>query len=107
MRISDWSSDVCSSDLTEALHIRGAPGRQEKAFRNDGFGAPIAQDGERSATFRRLVDRLIGKVAQDGEAFARKIVGQRGGDLRLHLGEKATTENERHVDTGAGEHLSE
>src|SRR3546814_13705458 len=31
-------------DETEARHIRGAPGRQEKAFRNDGFGAPIAQD---------------------------------------------------------------
>src|SRR3546814_5224849 len=94
-------------DETEVLHIRGAPGRHEKALRDDGFGDPVAQDGERRAPFRRLVDRLIGEVAKDGDAFARKIVGQRGADLRLHLREKAATANERHVDTGAREHLSE
>src|SRR3546814_19296202 len=27
MRISDWSSDVCSSDLTFIVHRRGASGR--------------------------------------------------------------------------------
>src|SRR3546814_16944109 len=27
MRISDWSSDVCSSDLHQQLRARGAPGR--------------------------------------------------------------------------------
>src|SRR3546814_10808225 len=42
MRISDWSSDVCSSDLVEA-HARDGPGRIERAFQMHQAAIPPAQ----------------------------------------------------------------
>src|SRR3546814_1417705 len=46
MRISDWSSDVCSSDLwsdNPALHaLTWALGRWENGKRTVGIGAPVA-----------------------------------------------------------------
>src|SRR3546814_16971839 len=42
MRISDWSSDVCSSDLVSARHRTHAP----DARRTGGNGLPRANDQE-------------------------------------------------------------
>src|SRR3546814_19647522 len=107
MRISDWSSDVCSYDHTrlreaEIFDIRRATRRDEKALRDDGFGNPVAQHRKRRVPFRRLADGLIGEFPKDGDALARKIVGQRGADLGFHFGQKATAENERYLDTAIG-----
>src|SRR3546814_4989112 len=48
MRISDWSSDVCSSDLFDGVEIHGANGYLPDQFlqdgsnkRTDAYGGPI------------------------------------------------------------------
>src|SRR3546814_11493990 len=42
-------------DETEALHIRGAPGRQGKGFRNVGFGAPLAPEDRKRVVLGKRV----------------------------------------------------
>src|SRR3546814_11238047 len=39
MRISDWSSDVCSSDLHDGPPLRRTPGRMSKVSRRTGSGS--------------------------------------------------------------------
>src|SRR3546814_10745745 len=46
MRISDWSSDVCSSDLADAADGSDAAGRQSRPGHGaDGAGGPASRDG--------------------------------------------------------------
>src|SRR3546814_9549374 len=87
--------------------MRRASGRHEEPFRDNGFGNPFAQDGERDTPFCRLANRLAGNAIQDGDAFVREIPRQRGADLGLHLRKEASAANERYLDTSAGKHLGE
>src|SRR3546814_2152826 len=71
MRISDWSSDVCSSDLPKREQDHGIAGRwklagqmvrhreHRRAFRPPGFGLPQLGDDGRFA--RRSEERRVGK----------------------------------------------
>src|SRR3546814_2697917 len=68
MRISDWSSDVCSSDLLGALAVERQRQAEVVAHREIGRIALQRRAVER---LRRLV--LAGLVAQDAE----RIVGPR------------------------------
>src|SRR3546814_12292092 len=52
MRISDWSSDVCSSDLDAVLAVWGAPMRTD-----DAAGCALA-------TARHLAERLCEEVPE-------------------------------------------
>src|SRR3546814_19126612 len=88
MRISDWSSDVCSSDLVEARRAPVAPAVDADVHAPDGAvaGPGQAADHQRAAPVghRRLRagagdDRL--HVHQPGEA-PRLAVGQQVGVLR-------------------------
>src|SRR3546814_17150924 len=87
MRISDWSSDVCSSDLLElAAHrfrLVGAPGVDAQAI--DG----VAVDG-------RLLDRLAER-REIGEALRHS----RPRRLGLPLGRERTELDERAAGTPA------
>src|SRR3546814_10853876 len=72
MRISDWSSDVCSSDLLEA---RTDKGRQidlvdHKHVRTGYAGPTLARD----LVPRRHVDDIDGDVGQLGTEGSRQIV---------------------------------
>src|SRR3546814_2642406 len=64
MRISDWSSDVCSSDLTRGLRERfpdrvlGTP-ISENAFA--GLGGGLAMDGRYKPVVERSEERRVGK----------------------------------------------
>src|SRR3546814_20361326 len=63
MRISDWSSDVCSSDLAP-LHARGVPdprdrGRREDHRCRDGDGIPPPVDGEAGRSEERRVGKSV------------------------------------------------
>src|SRR3546814_6975015 len=73
MRISDWSSDVCSSDLRSEvpMSINAAPTREQKAI----VGEPeVVEDGRASgvedspgwASLKRAASELQGLQAQDG-----------------------------------------
>src|SRR3546814_13787358 len=57
MRISDWSSDVCSSDLVAAEHHRGVAARPAEAARALRHGAGHEQVG--------LAVRQAGDLADD------------------------------------------
>src|SRR3546814_14728119 len=72
MRISDWSSDVCSSDLglpasyrqgTHHLHLGGAPGRGAEPLRRGLNGVTtMAENLRRAAAERCFVAREAGPM---------------------------------------------
>src|SRR3546814_5319395 len=69
MRISDWSSDVCSSDLAEALHVF-----QDLAHLV-GVGGDVARlvhqhRAERAEEGADGVDRIAGRAEPDADRMA-------------------------------------
>src|SRR3546814_1559698 len=54
MRISDWSSDVCSSDLTAALNALGAASRARTSARIIGVTGSVGKTGTKEALFHAL-----------------------------------------------------
>src|SRR3546814_4765568 len=76
MRISDWSSDVCSSDLTDAAAPRAVADRVFDAFDKGGAG-PLAAwiilsgDVEQlepvRAAVRALVEAIVGQSTDEAE----------------------------------------
>src|SRR3546814_8621426 len=56
MRISDWSSDVCSSDLTRLDAVLVIEG--------DGVGA-VAEAGQRELCHRRRLRVVVSRIADD------------------------------------------
>src|SRR3546814_11025683 len=92
MRISDWSSDVCSSDLGEG--ISGAEQIHAIGYLHTTLTTPGADAGERERMLAgaervsALAQADHGKAFQllDGEqreALLRKLEGQRGGQRWL------------------------
>src|SRR3546814_4362940 len=66
MRISDWSSDVCSSDLREAMMMRAMaigyrefPARQERS--------PLARERDESRFGKRLGQTLAFEAVEHAE----------------------------------------
>src|SRR3546814_15780991 len=67
MRISDWSSDVCSSDLAQGQEdANGCPvgggDTLDRRLRQPGLGQPLLQAGKDSAGGMEA----LGATAQDG-----------------------------------------
>src|SRR3546814_3516106 len=58
MRISDWSSDVCSSDLAISVHEEGVYSRIATAL---GTGSPTNGGGYSSPEMDALIQELQGK----------------------------------------------
>src|SRR3546814_11547557 len=78
MRISDWSSDVCSSDLTVLRHVDKAAGQITRVRRLE----------------RRVGQALAGAVGRveifkDGQAFLEVRDDRRFDDLARRLGHQA------------------
>src|SRR3546814_173506 len=77
MRISDWSSDVCSSDLPDPLDHRLPQAQLRPEFIGDqrdvdpGVGGDIAQTGR--------IEPLVGKARQRREPDAALRVAMIGG----------------------------
>src|SRR3546814_9408046 len=71
MRISDWSSDVCSSDLTAVDVAQQAPlARAELGLAGERLAASLRQQGQADAGFVLLMegsDGLVGAI-QSGDA---------------------------------------
>src|SRR3546814_10722714 len=61
MRISDWSSDVCSSDLFDQRLQRGEPGLDER-----GVPAPLVRAGRGQGVARQR--QRVAQLAVPGEA---------------------------------------
>src|SRR3546814_4498873 len=87
MRISDWSSDVCSSDLALVAHRHAVDHRRGVGRR---AGNAEHDGGERAAGADHGVDRQ-----QEGEPRHRLHAvdeGQQGGERAEARSEKATSE---------------
>src|SRR3546814_10539720 len=76
MRISDWSSDVCSSDLLVKRHQRAQRVRSE-LLRQDRAARPVALEG--LVRHQRLVDAL-------GAHFVRRLPERQRLALRKQVG---------------------
>src|SRR3546814_2894644 len=80
MRISDWSSDVCSSDLLRITQNFGGAGKTESnGFSRSGLGG---NDQVAASSFRLqhcLLDGCEGRVSARGECVAerRRQIGKR------------------------------
>src|SRR3546814_17325433 len=67
MRISDWSSDVCSSDLSDGSRWRSTKPRSARRctirweFRSDALDAPVSDVSDRGCTLLRSEERRVGK----------------------------------------------
>src|SRR3546814_11711834 len=84
MRISDWSSDVCSSDLTAVDVAQQAPlARAELGLAGERLAASLRQQGQADARFVLLMegsDGLVGAI-QYGDAGGSTVArGRPSGD---------------------------
>src|SRR3546814_1739518 len=71
MRISDWSSDVCSSDLSASPHAS-----QEKISKREFLDLPHAVYGLGAEQQLSLADRHLAKLGEIGRASCRERVCQ-------------------------------
>src|SRR3546814_12742181 len=71
MRISDWSSDVCSSDLDQAARHRRLP---HPRFAHDEPLAQCSRDADPQFEHRHRADRRPAWPREDGGAFPRSRV---------------------------------
>src|SRR3546814_7314734 len=82
MRISDWSSDVCASDLVEL--VRDGPELRIEV-RDEGPGMPEDRMAEMMWPFTRIEGSRSRDTggAGPGLALVRAIMAEHGGELRL------------------------
>src|SRR3546814_17760327 len=74
MRISDWSSDVCSSDLVAVTQHRGAASVGGEVTSNG--AAALRAEGQRKQPPNphcRLLQRLQNHASLDGNGLVRRI----------------------------------
>src|SRR3546814_19236228 len=90
MRISDWSSDVCSSDL---LHARVFPDPQSR-HRVHVRGAAVGRDRDaaayRMASAADLLRYVVPACAGAGAAAAGAVAGPGGGALPVRRADAVT-----------------
>src|SRR3546814_4104197 len=95
MRISDWSSDVCSSDLILQRHARRLHEKAHEAQTHpmllfeevlifgarlhDGAHVDIVEGGEQRRVFLRALQALCDRLTQAGHAHALFLAGGSGG----------------------------
>src|SRR3546814_11895801 len=83
MRISDWSSDVCSSDLTEGDSSPTIPPTH-----------PILLKGRRMSILRKAVDRLANFFRFDHKVILRFAVDRYNASYVVPLIEKLIADGE-------------
>src|SRR3546814_16572486 len=93
MRISDWSSDVCSSDLRALLGAVGQPGG-------------VAEGGAAHAEFFRALGHQLGEVdlgaAERLSDDNRGVVGRLGGERQDGIFDGNARSEERRVGKECG-----
>src|SRR3546814_3443038 len=91
MRISDWSSDVCSSDLPACLGCRNVLDREAREGRGRGIGAVRAfGDEDHAAVFSARFQRRLD--AENAAEFAMRARLGRHRDA-VHAGELRSEEH--------------
>src|SRR3546814_15170476 len=92
MRISDWSSDVCSSDLTRG--DRHALGLKRLL--------PIALPYTQSDALVHLLDELVLDTTVEQDAPVLEIAVERLADLGLGSGQETAAADDRIIDADEG-----
>src|SRR3546814_15419559 len=93
MRISDWSSDVCSSDLLR-FHAAGQPLPQSRVSRQHVAHRPIDQAGDAVAARRVEPARLIDEIEESrrGESrVARERIADQGRSEERRVGNECVS----------------
>src|SRR3546814_19721663 len=85
MRISDWSSDVCSSDLTLHVEARHTPRWLTMNFDDDGPGIPLRAREDVFKPFYRLDEarNIDDSGTGPGLSIVRDIARAPGGNVTL------------------------
>src|SRR3546814_14884573 len=94
MRISDWSSDVCSSDLTEAVEVvqNPRPGRGREAPHRHHAQVLVAKHG------RQAADQCgVGQQRVDVED-RKSVVSGKNVSVRVDLGGRRLIEKKTTLD---------
>src|SRR3546814_13937168 len=84
MRISDWSSDVCSSDLASGAAVPGSRkgvGHRGLALGDEGLQRLVDAgiDGRRLVVLQRLLPHAVGALVGLAAAFRLRSEERRGG----------------------------
>src|SRR3546814_19430509 len=104
MRISDWSSDVCSSDLLDFADVRSVMGEMGKAMM--GTGEAEGDGRALQAAEKAIANPLLDGVSMRGaKGVIVSIVG--GDDMRLMEVEEAANHLRALVDPDANISRSE
>src|SRR3546814_3809243 len=100
MRISDWSSDVCSSDLAEQRRAEAQPDQvlHEQQYR----ARHRARLGPHQTMHAREGRAIIGRIED------RRYEDQSDSDMPFvdPIAEKKDRRAERHTDRGRGQHMA-
>src|SRR3546814_2007633 len=73
MRISDWSSDVCSSDLSSSADGCSAPPRSSLIHHTDGGMLPFADDRHRETQRDQLREFAPRTTKRSGRSEERRV----------------------------------
>src|SRR3546814_4991962 len=97
MRISDWSSDVCSSDLLEARQELAQAGDQNLAAQDD-EGRDHRQAGNAVERDQHQDDRGDEQLVGDGieEAAERRLLPPGAREIAVEIDRKSTRLNSSH-----------
>src|SRR3546814_19911671 len=89
MRISDWSSDVCSSDLHHGLQRRAHPGEvgEAVAARSHDDGVVVMAEGGQ---------KVAGGSHGDGED-RKSVVSGKSVSVRVDLGGRRLIKKKKHI----------
>src|SRR3546814_7601097 len=93
MRISDWSSDVCSSDLNTVLALARDGTLDKFGVKLIGADAEAIDNAEDRLKFRDSMDRIGLESARDRKSV---VVGQ-SVTVRVDLGGRRSIKKEKHL----------
>src|SRR3546814_12009851 len=100
MRISDWSSDVCSSDLRERHQTAREPREQHRdtdAERREFVADRVRQSGD-----GKLARRIRSETAESQETVHRRGIDDVPASLRAKIGRKGGDAEIDEIGRGAG-----
>src|SRR3546814_5367582 len=97
MRISDWSSDVCSSDLIDTAHGVIMDVEATPAHRTAEVESTKAMVERVEARFAITPERLIGDMAYGNAPMLAWMVDEKGIEPHVPVWDKTQRQDERRV----------
>src|SRR3546814_11865515 len=95
MRISDWSSDVCSSDLLKQAQRTLADVRNECKFESERLASIRAERKQTEVNHRTLLSSHQEELAAAREQDRKSVVEGKGVSVRVDLGGRSIIKKKR------------